>query len=44
MVHSLWGMVIHAPRKKGEQIAAFQAISAHVAAQMKAKELAVEVE
>ncbi len=32
------------PRKKGEQVAAFQAISAHVAEQMKAKELAVEVE
>lgn len=32
------------PRKKGEQVAAFQAISAHVAAQMKAKELAVERE
>lgn len=27
------------PRKKGEQVAAFQAISAHVAAQLKAREL-----
>lgn len=32
------------PRKKGEQIAAFQAISAHVAAQLKAQELGEVIE
>ncbi len=32
------------PRKKGEQIAAFQAISAHVAAQLKAQELGETIE
>ena len=32
------------PRKKGEQVAAFQAISAHIAAQLKAGELNIERE